>query len=166
MFDSPPPSPLYLNPNINAFVLQVTKELVNMNLNTRRVNNLTLQQRCDTKEVVYLFSYTCTAVYIGKSIQTLRKRMSQHLYATEVGCMKSPIGKHIAQQHHSDASGVRFRVLQHIREPIRGGDWDRSILKCEARWIYFLRACHPQDLMIVLALNLSYINLNALYWLF
>lgn len=97
---------------------------------------------CETSGVVYLFTCSCRAFYVLKTIHPLHKCISEHLYATEMDCMKSPIGKHVAQHHRYKSSGVQFRVLEHMYTSIRGGDWDQIIFQSE---IYLLNICHPPD---------------------
>lgn len=43
-------------------------------------------------------------------------------------------------------NALKFRVLEHIPKPQRGGDWDRESLRQETRLIFSLTATVPLGL--------------------
>lgn len=68
------------------------------------------------------------------------RRIYDHVYAASIGYYKSAIGKHMALVHNYTPVQITFVPLMHIPQNPRGGDWQQSLLRADARWIYRLRA--------------------------
>lgn len=98
---------------------------------------------CHTRGVVYLMRCECQAFYVGKTKQELQKRVNQHLTSMEMGNFYVPLGRHVTQIHQYKMPKVSFVALDRIHIPIRGGDWNKTLLQREARWINRLKATQP-----------------------
>lgn len=68
------------------------------------------------------------------------------MQAGSIGYYKSAIGKHIAFAHNYARTHITFVPLTHIPPNPRGGDWEQSLLRAEARWIHRLKALVPPGL--------------------
>lgn len=68
------------------------------------------------------------------------------IHIQQVGFFKSSIGRHEAFEHNYKFEGFKFVPLTRLYIDSRGGDWDKTILKVEARWIFNLQAWSPPGL--------------------
>lgn len=59
--------------------------------------------------------------------------------------LESPIERHFGQKHLYKIDSLKFMALDRIH-PIRGGDFDKSILPTESSWIFNLKATRPPGL--------------------
>lgn len=99
---------------------------------------------CGTREVEYLMVCTCNAFFEGKTIRELRQIIGDHLSYSSNGQLTT-IGPHISLHHRYQSEVVKFRVLE-VMKDLRGGDWDRSILRRETIWIERLNTHIPPGL--------------------
>lgn len=102
---------------------------------------------CETAGVIYLINYTWVAFYVGKTRRQLRHTLQDHLYDIQEGRIYKLVPRHLGLFHKYDPNAVSCRVLEHVPEPLRSGDWDNLILHRESRWIHTLNA------MVVPGLN-------------
>ena len=99
---------------------------------------------CKTEGVVYLLSCQCWAFYIGKTKQPFHKRASRHILCMKKSDPDLPLGRHIRDAHYGKIPRIKFLILDRIHPDNRGGDWNRSLLQRETRWIVSLNAtCAP-----------------------
>lgn len=99
---------------------------------------------CNTKSIIYLLVCKCKAYYIGKTKRRWRCRISEH--STDI--KNSLVARHMACQHGSVPWLVRFMALDRVHPNI-WGDWDKSTLRTESRWIFKLKAMKPPGLNIL-----------------
>lgn len=93
-----------------------------------------------TKGIIYLLDCPCGCFYVGLTRREFSKRIYDHVYTATIGYYKSPIGKHIALAHSYAKVHLTFVPLSHIPPSPRGGDWEKKLLRTEARWIFRLNA--------------------------
>ncbi|XP_040206073.1 uncharacterized protein LOC120937139 [Rana temporaria] len=101
---------------------------------------------CRTRGVVYLMECECGAYYIGKTKQEFQKRISKHKYSMTIGNIYLPIGRHVALSHNYRVPHVSFAALDHVLVPDRGGDWNKTLLQREQKWIFRLGATQQPGL--------------------
>ncbi|OCT92820.1 hypothetical protein XELAEV_18015885mg [Xenopus laevis] len=87
---------------------------------TNRSYNIRGHHSCDTSYVVYMLACPCNLIYIGETIQKIRDRFSQYRATVNTGNSVLPVSKHCLEKGHS-AEDLRFRVIQHVPQPRRGG---------------------------------------------
>lgn len=89
---------------------------------------------CDTKGII--------DYYGGKTSREFMIYMhNDHFCAVKIGFFKSIIGRHDLPFDHQYCF-YRFKLppLTRVYYNPRGGDWEKAILKVEARWIFNLKA--------------------------
>lgn len=101
---------------------------------------------CKTPGVVYLLTCYCKMFYVGKTKLPFFKRASWHLHAMRTANPDLPLGRHILLQHDGHFPGVKFLILDRIHPNHRGGDWNKTLLQYETRWIVNLEANLPPGL--------------------
>lgn len=57
-----------------------------------------------------------------------------------------PLGRHTRLVHHGVFPKIKFLILDRVHPNLRGGDWNKSLLQLELRWIYNLKANQPPGL--------------------
>lgn len=115
---------------------------------------------CDTVEIIYLLQCPCWAFYVGKTRRPFKRHMYDHNYVDSIGYFRSPLGRHIAFAYNYKFEGFSFLPLEIIHLPLRGGDWNGTILRVETKWIFRLRA-HLSSGLIE---NISYDSLLHCYF--
>ncbi|OCT55763.1 hypothetical protein XELAEV_18004269mg [Xenopus laevis] len=100
---------------------------------------------CDTSYVIYMLVCPCNLIYIGETIQKIRDRFSQHRSTVNTKNSILPVSKHCLEKGHS-ADDLRFRVIQHIPQPRRGGDRLMLLKRTEVQWIHRLKSLSPNGL--------------------
>lgn len=83
---------------------------------------------CKTKGIVYLMQCKCGSFYIGKTQQKLGKQIGKHMYSMRIENLYLPQAYSITKTHRYKIPRVRFTVLDRIHIPIRGGDWNKTLL--------------------------------------
>lgn len=101
---------------------------------------------CTTSAVILLWLCQCGSVYVSKTIRPFQIHICEHLYATPICDLLSPIGRHRALQHEYRPLNMLFTALDKVHADACGGDLDRAVPNCEARWMYCLSATHPPGL--------------------
>lgn len=51
-----------------------------------------------------------------------------------------PLGRHVMEIHNSIMPKVSFAALDRVHIPVRGGDWNKTLLQREQRWIFMLNS--------------------------
>lgn len=95
---------------------------------------------CQLFGTVYLMICECHAFYIGKTKQPFFHRIRDHVSLVSKKLMQTPISRHMGLFHNFDCSKMHFFALEHISPGDRGGDYDKTILQLEGRWIHKLSA--------------------------
>ena len=88
----------------------------------------------------------CGSFYIGKTRQEFGKRVNQHLQTMHIGNFYVPLGRHVRDKHNYKMPKINFMALDRIHIPLRGGDWNKTLLQLEMRWITLLKATIPPGL--------------------
>lgn len=101
---------------------------------------------CHTTGVIYLLSCPCGSYYVGKTRRSIATRIKEHITAATSGYFRTIIGRHFALEHHYQFKGIKFLPLTVIPYSDQGGDWDRTLLQAESRWIYRYHANRPPGL--------------------
>lgn len=101
---------------------------------------------CYTSGVIYLLLCPCGDFYVGKTCRSLATRITEHITSATLGFFKTAIGRHFALKHNYDFVRLKFLPLTVTPFHDCGGDWDRSLLQAESRWIFRLRADRPPGL--------------------
>lgn len=100
---------------------------------------------CKTSGIVYGASCTCEKIYIGKTTQEFRRRISKHLSAIRTGA-ETPLAKHIREYHKGDLNTLSFWGITKPKLGPRSGNLDKLLLQIEAKWIYRLKSRTPLGL--------------------
>lgn len=92
---------------------------------------------CRSKGIVYVTTCTCPKLYVGKTIQEFRRRISKHLKSMWKG-EETPLARHIRNFHQGNFKILKFWGLKQVKMGQRKGNLDKILLKEEAKWIYRL----------------------------
>lgn len=57
-----------------------------------------------------------------------------------------PLGRHAQIVHGGRFPRIKFLILDHVHPSSRGGDWNKTLLQLELRWIHILKATLPPGL--------------------
>ncbi|OCT60438.1 hypothetical protein XELAEV_18046462mg [Xenopus laevis] len=68
------------------------------NNNSRRYK-IHFYPNCGTSNIVYLITCNCGLQYVGKTIRSFRKRLSEHLNCVSLNDLNSAIAKHLMECH-------------------------------------------------------------------
>lgn len=79
---------------------------------------------CETMGITYLLTCICGDYYVGKTKRQFQRQINDHLHDILVGRLNKPICLHVGLPHRYDRTTIPFRYLEHIPEPIHGGDRD------------------------------------------
>lgn len=93
------------------------------------------------------------------AIYMLQINFSMHVYNMQIGNCYLPIGRHMVLTHNYRVLRDTFTLdLVHILD--RGGDWNKTLLQHEQRWIFRLQTtCHPG-----LNKSISYAFVRKIQW--
>jgi len=97
------------------------------------------------KNVIYLLKCPCGFAYVGKTTRPLKIRISEHISNIRNHDIKSLVAVHFSQASHN-VSSLRYCGIELVKQPFRGGDVNRLLLKWEAFWIYTLDTLAPKGL--------------------
>lgn len=78
---------------------------------------------------------TCLKIYVGKTIQQLRRRISNHI-STINTAKDTPLSRHVRYIHGGDNRTLSFLGICKITMGPRKGDLNKRLLQEEARWIF------------------------------
>lgn len=70
----------------------------------------------------------------------------EHLFATRICDLLSPIGRLRAYKHSYKPIRILFTTLDRVQPHPRGGDADKITLQRESFWIHTLRATSPPSM--------------------
>lgn len=87
----------------------------------------------------------CQLIYIGKTIQQFRRKISKHLSKINTHA-DIPISRHIQQYHGGDTKTLKSWGICQIKLDPRKGYLNKKLLQEEAQWIYRLDCCSPKGL--------------------
>lgn len=97
---------------------------------------------CRLKGIVYVATCTCPKLYVGKTLQEFRRRISKHISAINCG-EETPIARHLREYHNNDVKALKFWGLSQQKRGKRKGNLDRLLLREEAKWIFRLNTLNP-----------------------
>lgn len=100
---------------------------------------------CSSVNVIYLLSCPCGLQYVGCTRRQLRVRLNEHRSAINRGDPKSPVARHFNEAKHS-ASDLKSVGIDRVLPNRRSGCTNQSLLRCEARWIFYLKTLQPNGL--------------------
>lgn len=80
---------------------------------------------CKTMGVIYAAKCTCPKLYIGKTVQQLRRRISKHLSAINTHA-DTPLARHIHYYHDGDIEALQFWGICHLKLGLRRGNLDKK----------------------------------------
>ncbi|OCT72394.1 hypothetical protein XELAEV_18035373mg [Xenopus laevis] len=100
---------------------------------------------CDTSFAVYMLVCPCNLVCVGETTQKVRDRFSQHRSTVNTRNSVLPVSKHCIEKGHT-AEDLKFRVIQQVPQPRRGGDRVLLLKKTEVPWIHRLKILSPLSL--------------------
>lgn len=95
---------------------------------------------CQTRGLVYLMLCECCAFYIGKTNQEFWHHITKHIYSMQIGNRYLPLGRHVVLRQNYKMPKVFFTALDRVHIPDQDGDWNKTLLQREQRWIFRLRA--------------------------
>lgn len=101
---------------------------------------------CSTPGVVYLLLCECACFYVGKTAQEFWRFAYRHLASMRTCNPSLPLGRHVTNVHDGICPKVSFVILDRVHPGMRGGDWNKTLLQREQRWIFRLNATSPPGL--------------------
>ncbi|OCT84753.1 hypothetical protein XELAEV_18022910mg [Xenopus laevis] len=87
----------------------------------------------------------CNLVYVVETTQKVRDRFSQHRCMVNTCNSVLSVSKHCIEKGHT-AEDLKFRVIEHVPQPRRGGDRVLLLKKTEVQWIHRLKTLSPLGL--------------------
>ncbi|OCT76473.1 hypothetical protein XELAEV_18031674mg [Xenopus laevis] len=87
----------------------------------------------------------CNLIYVGETIQKVKDRFSQHRSTINTGSRTLPVSRHCLELGHT-SNDLRFKVIQHIPPPKRGGNHILELKRAEVKWIDRLGTLSPGGL--------------------
>ncbi|XP_041424973.1 uncharacterized protein LOC121395471 [Xenopus laevis] len=104
---------------------------------------------CKTAYVIYVLKCPCGLVYVGKTIRPVHMRIKEHkgnIRNFKAGTYSdTPVSRHFFEHKHN-ACQLKWKVLEVVPNPVRGGDHNNLLLQREARWISRLECISPKGL--------------------
>lgn len=116
-------------------------------VNPRDNRSFEIQQfiNCRTTKVIYAAQCSCPKLYVGKTIQQLRRRISQHISTINTGA-DTPLSRHVRYFHNGEVDSLKFWGICKLQTGPRKGNIDKKLLQEEARWIFRLNSLSPGGL--------------------
>lgn len=93
-----------------------------------------------TSCVVYIITCSYGGFYVGKTIRTLAKRVSEHVRDIKTGYLDRPLAPHATFHHGYKNINIEVRALDHVHLNVHGCDVHKTLLRIETRWIHDLWA--------------------------
>lgn len=87
---------------------------------------------CRSMGIVYVATCTCPKLYVGKTIQEFRQRISKYISSIQRG-EETPIARHIRDYHQANVIVLKFWGVSQIKLGRRKGNLDKLLLREEAR---------------------------------
>lgn len=105
--------------------------------NPRDGTKIVLRQfiNCRSKGIIFVGTYNCSKLYVGKSIKEFRRQISKHLNLVRNG-EDTPIVRHLTEFYGDSLNDLKFWGLSHVKLGSRRGNLDRKLLQEAAMWIY------------------------------
>ncbi|XP_069486826.1 uncharacterized protein [Ambystoma mexicanum] len=107
---------------------------------------------CLTSGVIYMLKCPCGKVYVGQTKRPVKSRLSEHKSNIRCNNQYSPVARHFNMQKHTIAQ-LKYQVLEVVKRPTRGGDYQSLLLQREAYWIDKLSSLQPWGLNEDFTLN-------------
>ncbi|KAE8631062.1 hypothetical protein XENTR_v10001061 [Xenopus tropicalis] len=111
---------------------------------------------CLSTYVVYIITCPCGLYYVGKTVTTLRERISNHRSAISRALKdeesNQPVARHFLLMRHTLPTFKCMAIDQQPPLP-RGGNRDLALLQRESRWIHKLDCVAPRGLNETLPLG-------------
>uniref|UniRef100_A0A803K3M7 Reverse transcriptase domain-containing protein n=1 Tax=Xenopus tropicalis TaxID=8364 RepID=A0A803K3M7_XENTR len=104
---------------------------------------------CKSKFVIYVLKCPCGMLYVGKTFRPVNTRIKEHKnYIRNFkkdSYTDTSVSRHFIDNKHS-ACQLKWKVLEVVQKPVRGGDWKKLLLQREARWIRRLDCVMPRGM--------------------
>ncbi|OCT78593.1 hypothetical protein XELAEV_18029680mg [Xenopus laevis] len=104
---------------------------------------------CTPTFVVYVLKCPCGMLYVGKTIRPVNIRIKEHKNAIRNykadTYSDNPVSRHFANAKHN-VRQMRWKVLEVVPKPDRGGDRNTLLLQREVRWIRRLESTQPKGM--------------------
>lgn len=101
---------------------------------------------CSTTRVIYMLTYPCNKIYIGKTKRQLCIRIRKHIGSIKKKDDDRPIPIHFTKFHNGDPKGLLVKGIYVLNLPPRRGDFDTILLQKEKMWTYYLDSLVPKGL--------------------
>lgn len=108
---------------------------------------------CSSNKVIYMLTYPCPKIYIGKTKRSLKTRIGEHIREIKgekerdpEKSWEKPLAKHFALYHRGKPDGLKVKDIYLLKLSPRRGDFNRILLQKEKRWIYRLGSLAPHGL--------------------
>ncbi|OCT98475.1 hypothetical protein XELAEV_18010709mg [Xenopus laevis] len=102
---------------------------------------------CKTTYVIYVLKCPCGMLYVGKSIRPVNVRIKEHkgnIRNFKVDSYSdTSVSRHFHRAKHNVCQ-LKWKVLETVPKPIRGGDHSTILLQREARWIRRFESTQPK----------------------
>ncbi|XP_069507297.1 uncharacterized protein [Ambystoma mexicanum] len=100
---------------------------------------------CMSTGVIYSIKCPCGKLYVGQTTRAVKERITEHKSNIRCKNTKSPLARHFMEHHHTVAQ-IKFQVLEVVKKPHRGGDYQSILSRRETFWIHQLDTLNPQGL--------------------
>ncbi|OCT82948.1 hypothetical protein XELAEV_18025483mg [Xenopus laevis] len=101
---------------------------------------------CSSTHVVYTLKCPCGMMYIGKTIRSVNTRIKEHKNTIRNFALDTytdtSVSRHFSEAKHH-VSQLKWKVLEVVKRPQRGGNWDKLLLQREAWWIEKMDSTKP-----------------------
>ncbi|OCT59779.1 hypothetical protein XELAEV_18000651mg, partial [Xenopus laevis] len=102
---------------------------------------------CTSTYVLYSLKCPCGKLYVGKTIRAVNTRIKEHkgsIRNFKPGTYTdTTVARHFFEEQHN-VSQLKWKVLEVVKRPPRGGDWEKLLLQKEAYWINKLECSQPK----------------------
>ncbi|XP_077148071.1 uncharacterized protein LOC143808847 [Ranitomeya variabilis] len=102
---------------------------------------------CMSSFVVYVLSCPCGLYYVGETTKEVRTRISKHKSTIRTKHIELPVPRHFDKMGHS-VNQLRYRVIDDVPAPRRGGDRVSMLKRKELKWIFELDTLSPRGMNI------------------
>lgn len=107
---------------------------------------------CSSDFVIYGIRCLCDLLYIGRTIQTLRKRFGEHRRSIKEN-LNLTIPRHFKEYPQGSTNGMRVWVIEQIPRTLSRVERFKRLCERETFWIYTLDALAPGGLKEDIEIN-------------
>lgn len=93
--------------------------------------------------VIYMLTYPCGLIYVGKTKRQLKVRVGEHVQRIIKKDDECPLSLHFLKVHGGEPKGLKCKGIYRLNLPPTRGDFDRILYQKEKMWIFNLNSMQP-----------------------